>query len=607
MMTKKKRQIIIIISILTILAIVSITLIILYLKTDIFKSKKTLFIKYLESSIDNASTVLKDIKKDEYEAIKSNNMYTSNKDINIKYVEELGTTSENTNNEINNVSVNIKGQSDKNSNYKYDKISIKQEENNIFGLEYIKSDNNYGIRFSDLFKQFIISNDGSLSKIFKTMGYQEEQLSNIPENLDIENELNSIFNITKEEETIIKNKYIDLINENISDNDITKKSNQIVQINNRNISTNAYIITLTKEQFNNLSSKVLETLKEDEIILGKLDRIDKLIQQWSFIMKLEKQIDIKDDYISKINERIESINRTNIGNEETQIIIYENEGNAVRFSIQYVDYKIDIDFVLLGEEKYLQVKADISGNNAKLQNIILSSKINGINFSILNQTGSEKEEISYVQDLQINETDINDNINVIYESNEQRLTVDILNKINIVDNLRERIDLNNDNSIILNNIDDNSSLITLIKKIDEAVKQEVNNNFNEKTKQDIKKVLQRIGVLEEKYEIEVTEGTTEAERNRFNSKFEILQGKDITGNSITKIVDIISKNVSNLEVSSDTKLKIKIDVNNVNEQLANKLSDFMNENKDKKYDVSVEYDETTGYVNYVNIDVVEDD
>lgn len=91
------------------------------------------------------------------------------------------------------------------------------------------------------------------------------------------------------------------------------------------------------------------------------------------------------------------------------------------------------------------------------------------------------------------------------------------------------------------------------------------------------------------------DGVSEAEKNRFNSKFEILQGEKLNTDTTLKMVDTIKNNLSGMEVVNGREIRLNIDKNNGSEETTSKLQAFMEENKNYNYDVKTEYDDN-GFV-----------
>ena len=94
MMTKKKRTMVLILVIIFIILILASIFVLLYLKTDMFKSSKTLFVKYLGQNIESFKDIENVINYDE-----KTNIYNETIEAKVNYTEKIGTTGENTENE----------------------------------------------------------------------------------------------------------------------------------------------------------------------------------------------------------------------------------------------------------------------------------------------------------------------------------------------------------------------------------------------------------------------------------------------------------------------------------------------------------------------------
>ena len=118
MIPRKKRRLILIISIVLVLLILLTLFALVYINTDMFKSNKTLFMKYLGQNTQNMNGVYTQISQEsDYEKSLEQSKYTVNTQININNTENLGTTEENTDNIINQLKIVAEGQVDKANQY----------------------------------------------------------------------------------------------------------------------------------------------------------------------------------------------------------------------------------------------------------------------------------------------------------------------------------------------------------------------------------------------------------------------------------------------------------------------------------------------------------
>lgn len=581
MMTRKKRRTLVVVIIAVILLIIAVACVLLYVNTDMFKSSQTLFLKYTGKGIENLGTITQVISN-EYDEQLETNPYTSNTQIKVNYIENLGTTAESTENSINSLQLTIDGQTNKQEQYDYKDIKLLKDNNQEMQVEYIQENNNYGLRFSDLFNQFAMIENSNLKNLYKNMGYTDEEVANIPDSISINENLFNDINFSSEEIETLKEKYLNVITQNISKDNFSKLSNQNITINNQSYIADGYALTLTKEQLNNMYVNLLETLKQDEIILGKIDNLQNKINTINLYQQ-NSTINIKDEFVNSINQKIQEINQSNIGSDQTQITAYEMDGQTAKIAIKTAEYEIDVDS--LGNNGFLQLSL-IKGENTS--EIILERNTNETDLTIqtINEEGKPIK-ITYSQTNKIDNKNETKNYSLIYEDDEQRVNASIVQNISIVQNLENKVSTNEENAVTLNNLEQGqlqqitNNIKTALNNKLETVRQDINIS-------DINNMLINIGLIRDESVLESTV-VTETEKNRYNSKYELLQGENLKSEDISRIVDTIKSNLVNLEVVSSQELKLKIDRHEGNEEMAKVLNDFLEDNSNQEYNLKVEY------------------
>lgn len=615
MMPRKKRIALAIAIPSIIVIIIIITGILLYLNTDMFKSNKTLFFKYLGKSSENIKEIEEIFESTEYEKNLKNNKYTDDINIKVNYTNNLQTTSEDNSNTINNVKLLIKGEEDKNNKYSYKDFKLEKDKNiatntenqsssensnesnnkeqNIMEVEYIKNDNNYGIRFSDLFKQYLLVENNNLKDLFRKIGYSEQELENVPDSIEINDITLSDIKFTEDEIKQLSEKYSEIINKKVSKEKFEKKSKQVITINEKNITTNAYILKLTNEELNNLYVDLLESLKQDEIILNKIESIQNKIN--SININSSESKDLKESFVEKIDLQIEKINKTNIGNQETKIIVYENSGKTIRTAIQGKDYEINFDYINTQDEKNIELI--VKKDEIETYNIKLKKDKDGIKLDIYSNDETNPIKISLEQNKNESDKKCSNNINLKYENANSKLEVSAEQEINIVDNFENENTLNAQNSILLNGLE-KEQLQAVLNQVSEEVQQKINSISEEVKINDIQEILEALGIINKQQNIEAG-GITETEKNRFNSKFEILKGEELDNENVLKVVEAVKDNIINAQVDTNEEIKIEISSNESNQDIEKSLEEYIKKEKDKKYDIKIEYDEDTELVKYI--------
>lgn len=577
------------------LSIIAIVFLLLYMNTDMFKSSSTLFTKYIGQNLENMEAIYNKVGTSDYHTLLQQNKYTNETQVKVNYTSNVGTSIENTKNSINQLKLKINGQTDKNNEYKYQDIHLLSNDEKVSEIEYIQNGITYGIKFSDLFSQYILADNENLKELFRKMGYTEEQLESIPDTLEFDNDLKDVFQFSKEEKENLKTKYISIINSNVSKDNFSKQKDQTIQINGKNIKTNSYVLTVTKEQLNNMYIKMLEEAKQDETILTKIDKLQTMLKPYQIIQNQN----LREEFVKEIEELIANITKNNIGKDETKIIVYENNQTTIRTVVQHPDYEIRIDSL----EDYIQIS--YQNTTAKNEKIFTYKKeTEGISIDFTNTRDGETKQYNIESGEKVEGNHCSKNTVIQYEDSSNRIEVTIEQEINIVNSFESEIILNEENSVNLSKLEQ-EQVQEILNKVNSSVSEKVGEITTIAVKtEDLLELLKAIGIVKEQQTLE-SAGITETEKNRFNSQFEILQGEELNGDTVLNLINAIRENLIDLEVVSNTQLKLKLDRLNKNEELVNTISSFIEENKNRKYNAKVEYDEETGLVSDILLTMLE--
>ena len=111
---------------------------------------------------------------------------------------------------------------------------------------------------------------------------------------------------------------------------------------------------------------------------------------------------------------------------------------------------------------------------------------------------------------------------------------------------------------------------------------------------------------EEGQNIEST-GVTETEKTRYNSQFEMLRGQNLDAERVLNAINASQNYINNLEVVSNTELRIVLDRSTNNPEVVTTLQAFMEEHGRETYNIDVDYDENTGLVDALVLTIVVDE
>ena len=263
------------------------------------------------------------------------------------------------------------------------------------------------------------------------------------------------------------------------------------------------------------------------------------------------------------------------------------------------DYQTNIDYVMLNNETFAELSI-LDGDNEKYK-ITLSYNANSLSIDI--NDSENGTQILFKTNEQINNQTRNQNYDLEYKIDDKKININVVENTEIIQNLQNIKQFNNQSIVRLKDLND-TQLQEIINTLTSGLNSKVEEVKNQIAYNDIEKMLIEIELMRNTTVLG-SDGITETEKNRFNSNFEILQGENLETESVERFIQIIKNNISNMEVVSDSELRLTIERNQSNEEVVNMLTEFLENNGNNKYNISVHYDEN-GLVNQLILTIVED-
>lgn len=606
-MARKKRRMVIGLTILFLLIIILAILLTLYFTTDMFKSNKTLFEKYLLQGMAQISNLHDETHMNELNQLLENNKEQNVLKGNITY-EENGQKD----NVINNINLEITGQTDKKENYNYQDISLTDEnEQTLYKAEYINDNNIYGLRLDGI-KQFV-STDLEKSTDENNKAKIWEDLKNI----NIEDYLG----FSEEEKQTLQTRYFNVINNGTNENSFTKQKNVTLIINEQNYTANAYIFSLTKEELNNIYIEILNQIKTDDIILKKLENLDNKINEYNDIMQNGKTSKIKEEIVNKITEKTEEIKNSNIGSDQRRIIVYERQGKPISLGIENGESKIYINTIDEENKKFFEIEETKETEKENSSDFIIEKNIQENNEQIIVTYNKVVDDEKIENTLEYTRKLENDTVNVDFKLNrkikEFNIEVNLNNVIKIVNNL-DKIELDETNNVLLEDLDeDNKNNILNILNENKNSQQ---NRINEKiTQETFDNILINLELKQAGAEEIGNDGTiSETERNRFNSNFEFYEGEEVSKENVLKLIEVAKNNLDDIKVTkykedeyldeektqpAVQEYSMLIKRSSKNDEVANRFYNTIKDSDKDSYNIKIEYNQQTGLVESILISV----
>ena len=607
MMPRKKRRAIIMSVVFVVVVLIFVICLTLYMTTDMFKSNEVLFKKYATQFIENLDGIFNEDHMSEMEEILKNNKLTSDTTATVNYSEN-GDTS----NPINQIQMKIAGQEEKTTGYMYQNVTLSQNEDTLLGFEYIEDENIAGVRLNGI-KQYVSTN-------IENEQDDDNEIYNLYQL--IHTNIVELLNLDSEELQALKDKYVRIILENMTNVSYSKQTGIVLEIDGTQYTTNAYNVTLTKEQFNNIYIQLLKELENEEVVLSKLEDIDNALNEYHNFMQDEKTSNLKQQFIDKISGTMEEIESSNIGNDERTIRVFEANGIAISLTIDTEEEAVGIDSIhnegayfinFLGNEKVEEEEKE-NRFDFKIQKTALQNNEDiKIQYTIVEEGEETANECTITRKME--NANVNTDIHFSRNVGKNTFEVAIENITNIVNQFEEKEELiENENNIIIENLNDEQKE-NVRNNMKDNITNQLNKVFEVLPLENIDQMLINVKLKEEELDDISGEGTiTEIEKNRFNTTFELYEGERISKERVEELINIAKDNLGDVRITNykedrneriPLEYRLVIERGTENSELAESVITYIEENYNKEFSVRLEYDETTGLVNNIYITVIE--
>ena len=323
---KKKGVLITIIVLLILLVLAGGAFAYIYFGTDLLKSDKELFAKYITMLGSEENGLVSSIIS-EYENRKATTAYENSGEFSVNTNITDGALTDSSMqvlqtaiNSANNTNITFNGKID-NTNQKIEEnIIINYSDSVNLPFTYKQEGDIYGIQADILSPTYIAVENNNLQELFLKLGLTD--VTNIPNRF--EEQIIESLQFSNEEKSHILNNYIMPIYNDLSEDKFSKAENTD--------GTTDYTLTLTNEEFKNIFVQILQTLSNDTVMLNKINSI---IQETN-----EGTVDtITSQDIQSI---ITNINNGSIGEGNVTVTVTEENGAANRIFVSASDTTMEI-------------------------------------------------------------------------------------------------------------------------------------------------------------------------------------------------------------------------------------------------------------------------
>ncbi len=586
---KGKKILIIVIILVAVLAIVGTTFAYLFLATDILKGTNELFAKYITQNFETYSKLKNSEILNTYNSLKNEDKYEENSELKVTY-SEGGEIS----NPFNDLSAKLTAQKDNDKNYYYADGQILFADEEYLESEIIKENGIYGIRFSDVAKQFIgIKNDQNLEEVSKDIGIDSIYLDTLMNIIDGTQSASEEV-ISKQDAENLKDKYLKIVTDSITNGTFSKQTKAMITYNNATTKTNAYTVSLSSQQVENMIIQILNTAKSDTTLL---DKFSNFINEDIITAQLDEQI-------RKITEEYEI--------PSLKITVYENGKKTIRTIVEIGSNKITIE----NTETSGNIKSNIQISLAQddetsqyqieiIRKFSNDSEENEIKFTNLNNEEND-ENVTITSNIQKADDSSTIESGLSYKNGILNIGISLTNEIKLGNDFEKKQTLAERNYIVLNDISAERR-----KMIVDDLKKKVPEKAELRVELLLEALQLKKGTVPDVPDYEMPQ----VEINKFNSKFEFYAGDQVSASNVKVLLNIVKDNLGSVEITpinpenasgiirdEDIKynFKLNIEKGKSNEQDTQNVSDKIKENK--KYKVSINYKDINGLIDNIVIE-----
>lgn len=394
-----------------------------YFATDAFKSDKEMFFSYISSDI---CSNLKDEKLEEYIKKQETTAYTNKGDvsINVSGDNSLTSTVNGALQTLKDGKITLEGKTDNSRKMAEQTMTVELEQGINVPIKIKRDEDVLGIQSNLLNTKFIAVRNQNLKALLEKFGINSDE---IPDKIDFNDG-----QLTQEEIDNLKNKCISILHDNLDDTSFSKEKvdgQTVIKLNTSNKHCQEILV------------KILETLRDDEIVLKKMSgtlsekdfkqRINTEIDKIKDIevddnSMLEIKLYIKTRKVKKVEMSIDGNNESKIfvklENSDRQMLInvYENDNLVGDLSVlkqasgDDLTYTVNESLTSEGEESVsLDFKVQYK-NIATLDNVEENYEINvsSVDSSSkkVNLSLDYKNLKSFATDIEIEEINSNNSI-----------------------------------------------------------------------------------------------------------------------------------------------------------------------------------------------------
>lgn len=557
-MNQKKNTKILLILIIIIVIIILAGVGILVFATDIFKSDKEMFFKYMADIGDSKKGFIDDGLKQYFEK-KNNTPYNDEGEFSVN----ISSDNEQKKFEnVNNFNISFSGQVDTANSKAAQNISLNYSNDVKFPINYKQIENKIGLQTKYVGSKFVAIETEKLNKLSEDL----DDVESYGEMVDKLQKMGKV-ELTEDEKSHIKDTYITVINQQLEKDKFSKVKESDMS---------GYKLSLTGTDLQNVLVKLLETLKNDQTTVDKLNEYLKIQKNSAKITA------------SQIDDAIKSIkDDTDFSDKNFEIAVYQKNRDVCKLVIETTEGTIAIEKKIEGNQQNIDVSYEMKEDK--------KSKISfSANFENLESLQNIKENYELIMSLpEVAESSTTTDVD------SEVVEYKFSNDVNFTDSATVE-DFSSDNSLMLTDYDSDqvsNFLNAVVERISEVNEQQMGQLGLEASENPIVNIIPSIGLYLGNMNVlnQVNSNMSEAEINNFNQKFEAYESTNLKGVTVKGLLSTISLNNQSEETSNEIK---EINYNGEEYEASEQNITLIKGEIDteKSYRVEFEKDQDTGLI-----------
>ena len=426
----------------------------LYFNTDIFRTKREVFIKYFDQTFE-ATKMLEDESNSAYNEKKITSKYK--RVGNAKIISSSNVADSKV---LDKLKFSIGERTDNSNEKSAIMINVMNGMEIMEEIDLLKDGDNLGFYCKDVANSYVFVRNGEMKKIFDLAEIND--LSMVPNYIGNSDPKYLVETTDVEKEHI--NKLLDIMKNNVPNNAYNKDGKVKINVDGTDYEANAYSLTLGSSDAATLYIDMLEKITSDSILINYFSSKAKLMnmeEDYTDVNKLNA-------YLQKV---ISDLRKDSSKAKEFKVIVYENGMKNIRTDITFGETKIVIDHL-----KKDDIETSIFKLNEYSFKMSKDSKSNTYTYEIRKDKTTKSEEfrleIIINQMGNVEDNSIRNKATINLTNGIKHLTLEYNDTVNFTDEIGTILSVDNTSHIIVNDFEDKE-----IKEFISGLKKKINSVY----------------------------------------------------------------------------------------------------------------------------------